>query len=55
MTLKEYLNQRINQIDEAWNTTRFLEGKKEAFKEILGKLPTFDYEEERKGEENEDF
>ena len=54
MTLKEYLNQRINQIDEAWNTTRFLEGKKEAFKEILGKLPTFDYE-EKEGEENEDF
>jgi hypothetical protein len=44
MTLREYLNQRINQIDEAWNTTRFLEGKKEAFKEILGKLETFEEE-----------
>lgn len=50
MTLREYLNQRINQIDEAWNTTRFLEGKKEAFKEILGKLETF--EEEAKHETN---
>lgn len=55
MTLREYLNQRINQIDEAWNTTRFLEGKKEAFKEILGKLPTFDHEEGGEEEENEDF
>lgn len=47
MTLKDYLNQRINQIDEAWNTTRFLEGKKEAFKEILGKLETFEKEAEK--------
>ncbi len=50
MTIEEYLNQRIDQINNAWNTSRFIEGKKEAFKEILAKLPTFDHE-EREGEQ----